>query len=214
MPDLMAASALEDPEQQHHEPARMENTSGAPSPANGSAVNLTDSEDDRQLREARTVLQDLEFQDHEREHARHEKGRPDQPSSATAPPPAHHSPLQRAAVYANLATFSILGAATRIGLTRLCTYNGQSVFATAVSQAVGCAVMGLVSRNKVPLESVWVSGCVVFGVCLCLVMMLTLDYNANEINPTKQQRRSSLYRSGHGLLWFSHHLFNLDVRDV
>lgn len=107
-----------------------------------SSGDLTDRETEGELHRARTVLHDLEFQEDQEE----------DPKARAKETPTH--PLvQRAAVYSNLVTFSILGAVTRIGLTRLCTYPGQAVFATAVSQAVGCAVMGLVVRNKSLLES-------------------------------------------------------------
>ena len=60
--------------------------------------------------------------------------------------------LETAATLASLIIFSIFGALARIGLQRLATYDGQSVFPIAVAQAVGCAIMGLVVRNRVLIE--------------------------------------------------------------
>ena len=60
--------------------------------------------------------------------------------------------LRTLAIYSSLAIFSILGALARIGLVLLATYDGQAVFPVAVAQAVGCAIMGNVVRNKQRLE--------------------------------------------------------------
>lgn len=126
----------------------------------GTDSGMTDSQTELQHQATQNVLRDLEMQAHHRDGPGKPTTSPEKPaspsqkllSSAFA---ARHSIWQRLAVYANLVTFSILGAATRIGLTRLATYPGQSVFPTAVSQAVGCAVMGLVVRNKALLEAMW-----------------------------------------------------------
>jgi hypothetical protein len=64
-----------------------------------------------------------------------------------------HSTLQPAAIAASLAMFAILGTLTRLAIFKLATYNGMSVYPEILVQAVGCAVMGLVVKNKVMLES-------------------------------------------------------------
>jgi hypothetical protein len=64
-----------------------------------------------------------------------------------------HSSLQPAAIAASLAMFAILGCLTRLSLLRLVTYDGMSVYPEIIVQAVGCAVMGMVVKNKVMLES-------------------------------------------------------------
>lgn len=147
--------------------------------ANGSGLGTPGSQNDSgfatpeahgQMDEAERVLRDLELQQ--------QTGKAKEPSSAVNQNSAkaglvvrRDSLFQRLAVHANLVTFAILGTATRIGLTRLATYEGQTVFPIAVSQAVGCAVMGLVVRNKELLESM----CVPFrSVQLSLFLLLII----------------------------------------
>lgn len=64
--------------------------------------------------------------------------------------------LHNLAVYASLTIFSIAGAATRVGITALTTYDGQPVFGVLAAQAIGCAVMGFAVRNRQYLESLYV----------------------------------------------------------
>jgi CrcB protein len=55
-----------------------------------------------------------------------------------------------------LAPASILGLLARLGLVALATYDGQSIFALAYVQAVGCLIMGFGLGMKEPLEKLCV----------------------------------------------------------
>ncbi|KAJ7276465.1 CrcB-like protein-domain-containing protein [Mycena haematopus] len=70
--------------------------------------------------------------------------------AAPRPPKAFH-PLSLH-VLALLMPFSVLGVLARLGLTALATYNGQSIFPLAYSQATGCLIMGFCLALKEPIS--------------------------------------------------------------
>ncbi|KAF8204419.1 major facilitator superfamily domain-containing protein [Mycena galopus ATCC 62051] len=53
-------------------------------------------------------------------------------------------------IIALLMSCSVLGALARLGLSALATYNGQSIFPLAYSQATGCLIMGFCLALKEP----------------------------------------------------------------
>jgi CrcB protein len=64
------------------------------------------------------------------------------PVAATAPPSRSYHPLSWHTV-SLLAFPSVLGVLARLGLHSLATYDGNSVFALAWVQGMGCFIMGL-----------------------------------------------------------------------
>lgn len=101
--------------------------------------------------------------------------------------------LEIAAIYASLAIFAIFGTLARIGLSGLSSYPGQSVFSTAAPQAVGCALMGLIARNRVAFEHMYVA-----------IRRMRMRLTAAKIWPT-------LRWSGYWSVWLDYYLLDLDV---
>lgn len=74
-------------------------------------------------------------------------------------PPDEHEGIPKAKIYAPLSLpvlalimpAAIFGTLTRLGLTALATYNGNSIFPLVYAQAVGCLVMGIALRMKRPI---------------------------------------------------------------
>ncbi|KAF8170648.1 hypothetical protein K438DRAFT_1909288 [Mycena galopus ATCC 62051] len=72
-----------------------------------------------------------------------------QPASQKQPKTYHPLSFH---VLALLMPLSVLGVLARLGLTALATYNGQSIFALAYSQATGCLIMGFCLALKEPIS--------------------------------------------------------------
>lgn len=90
-----------------------------------------------------------------------------QPPAAPGPAPAPH-PLARHLATLGLLTFaSIWGTLTRVGLTALNTYSGQSITPVIWAQAVGCLVMGWTVSNKDALEGIYPPLFVMLGTGFC-----------------------------------------------
>lgn len=70
------------------------------------------------------------------------------------PPAKIYRPLS-IHVLALLMPASIFGVLTRLGLQALTTYNGQAIFSLAYVQAVGCFIMGIGLRMKVPFGNLY-----------------------------------------------------------
>jgi fluoride exporter len=76
----------------------------------------------------------------------------DRPPSETenVPAPKIYPPLSFP-VLALLAPASVFGALARVGLSALVTYDGQSIFALAYAQTIGCFIMGFAIELKEPI---------------------------------------------------------------
>lgn len=80
----------------------------------------------------------------------------DPPTAAAIRPPSKHSNPFSHHVIALLAPFAMLGLLARLGLEALTDYNGNSVFALAWVQGVGCFVMGIAAGLREPISQLCV----------------------------------------------------------
>lgn len=76
------------------------------------------------------------------------------PIAATAPPSHTYHPLSWN-VISLLAFPAVLGVLARLGLQSLATYNGDTVFALAWVQGMGCFVMGLTVGKRESITALY-----------------------------------------------------------